>query len=78
MHLFHAVCSRSFCGRVKIDGGLGARYPWSSGRPPLDKCQNGAGVGFGLFTAKYSNSLAHSTFRCFTFSGKNIKTTFPR
>ena len=30
--------------RVKIDRGLGVQCPWSNGRPPLEKCQNGAGV----------------------------------
>ena len=66
------VASWMLISRVKIDGGLGVWPPWSSGRPPLEKCQNGAG-GSVLGNFQLNNSLTHSNFRYFTFSGKNIK-----
>ena len=46
--------------------------PCSSGRAPLEKCQNEAGESV-LDNLQLNNSLTHSNFRYFTFSGENIK-----
>ena len=58
--------------RVKIDGELGGSTPLEQWSTPLEKCQNGAG-GSVLGNFQLNNSLTHSNFRYFTFSGKNIK-----
>ena len=36
----------------RVGGWGGVRPPWSSGRSPVKKCQNGSGVSFGQFTVK--------------------------
>ena len=53
-------------------GGLGGSTPLEQWSTPLEKCQNGAG-GSVLGNFQLNNSLTHSNFRYFTFSGKNIK-----
>ena len=55
--------------RLKFDKGS---IPWSHGRPPLEKCQNGAG-GVFLDNLHLNNSLTHSNSQYFKFAGKNVK-----
>ena len=58
--LFLEISTRLKC-RVKIDGlglGVGGSTPWSSGRSPLGKCQNGPG-GSVLDNLLLNNSLTH-------------------
>ena len=53
--------------------GVGGVWPpFSSGRAPREKCQNGAGVSV-LDNLQLNNSLTQSNFRYFTFSWENIK-----
>ena len=53
--------------------GGGVRPPWSSGRPPLEKRQNGAG-GSVLDNLQLNNSLTHSiNFDILQFPGKLSK-----
>ena len=58
--------------RVKIDGGLGGSTPleqWSTLPGKVPKW----GWGSVLDNFQLNNSLTHSNFRYFTFSGKNVK-----
>ena len=61
--------------RVKTNGGLGVR-PIGAVVDSLWK-RSKTGMGLILDNHQLNNSLAHSNFRYFTFSGRNIKTRPP-